>query len=83
MTLSIPATSVSYEAVIGLEVHCQLSTRSKMFAADANAFGAEPNTQVSVITLAHPGALPRPNRVAVEYAVRMAEYFCPKKLLLP
>jgi aspartyl-tRNA(Asn)/glutamyl-tRNA(Gln) amidotransferase subunit B len=64
-------TAVTYEAVIGLEVHCQLSTRSKMFAADANAFGADPNTQVSVITLAHPGALPRPNRRAVEYAVKM------------
>ncbi|MEZ0608812.1 Asp-tRNA(Asn)/Glu-tRNA(Gln) amidotransferase subunit GatB [Fibrella sp. WM1] len=66
-----PASSVGYEAVIGLEVHCQLLTASKMFAADANAFGADPNTQVSVITLAHPGTLPRPNRLAVEYAVRM------------
>lgn len=63
--------TTQYEAVIGLEVHCQLLTQSKMFAADANAFGAEPNTQVSVITLAHPGALPKANRVAVEYAVRM------------
>lgn len=63
--------TTQYEAVIGLEVHCQLLTQSKMFAADANAFGADPNTQVSVITLAHPGALPKANRVAVEYAVRM------------
>ncbi|MEZ0538480.1 Asp-tRNA(Asn)/Glu-tRNA(Gln) amidotransferase subunit GatB [Fibrella arboris] len=65
------APTTQYEAVIGLEVHCQLLTQSKMFAADANAFGADPNTQVSVITLAHPGALPKANRVAVEYAVRM------------
>ncbi|MEZ0485889.1 Asp-tRNA(Asn)/Glu-tRNA(Gln) amidotransferase subunit GatB [Fibrella aquatica] len=63
--------TTQYEAVIGLEVHCQLLTQSKMFAADANAFGAEPNTQVSVVTLAHPGALPKANRVAVDYAVRM------------
>ncbi|MBO0949979.1 Asp-tRNA(Asn)/Glu-tRNA(Gln) amidotransferase subunit GatB [Fibrella forsythiae] len=63
--------TTQYEAVIGLEVHCQLLTQSKMFAADANAFGADPNTQVSVITLAHPGALPKANRIAVEYAVRM------------
>lgn len=60
-----------YEAVIGLEVHCQLLTHSKIFAADANAFGAEPNTHISVITLAHPGTLPKLNRTAVEYAVRM------------
>ncbi|MBO0938081.1 Asp-tRNA(Asn)/Glu-tRNA(Gln) amidotransferase subunit GatB [Fibrella sp. HMF5335] len=70
-TVLTPPLSTTYEAVIGLEVHCQLLTNSKMFAADANAFGAEPNTQVSVITLAHPGALPKANRVAVEYAVRM------------
>ncbi|HEX9958183.1 MAG TPA: Asp-tRNA(Asn)/Glu-tRNA(Gln) amidotransferase GatCAB subunit B, partial [Fibrella sp.] len=42
--------TAQFEAVIGLEVHCQLLTQSKMFAADANAFGADPNTQVSVIT---------------------------------
>ncbi len=63
--------TTQYEAVIGLEVHCQLLTQSKMFAPDANAFGAEPNTQVSVITLAHPGALPKANRMAIEFAVRM------------
>ena len=70
-TVSTPPLSTTYEAVIGLEVHCQLLTNSKMFAADANAFGAEPNTQISVITLAHPGALPKANRTAVEYAVRI------------
>ncbi|CCH56792.1 glutamyl-tRNA(Gln) amidotransferase, B subunit [Fibrisoma limi BUZ 3] len=60
-----------YEMVVGLEVHCQLLTQSKIFAADANSFGAEPNTQISVITLAHPGTLPKLNRRAVEFAVRM------------
>ncbi len=68
LTESGPA---QYEAVIGLEVHCQLLTHSKIFAADANAFGAEPNTNISVITLGHPGTLPKLNRKAVEYAVRM------------
>ena len=60
-----------YEAVIGLEVHCQLLTDSKIFAADTNAFGAEPNTNISVITLGHPGTLPKLNRKAIEYAVLM------------
>ena len=60
-----------YEVVIGLEVHCQLLTDSKIFAADANLFGAEPNTNISVITLGHPGTLPKLNRKTVEFAVRM------------
>lgn len=66
-----PAVFAKYEAVIGLEVHCQLSTNAKIFAADANSFGSEPNTNVSVITLAHPGTLPKLNRRAVDYAIRM------------
>ncbi|WP_077919376.1 Asp-tRNA(Asn)/Glu-tRNA(Gln) amidotransferase subunit GatB [Spirosoma sp. 209] len=66
-----PEILAQYEAVVGLEVHCQLLTNSKIFAADANAFGADPNTHISVITLAHPGTLPRLNRKAIEYAVRM------------
>lgn len=65
-----PNTS-AYEMVIGLEVHCQLLTASKMFAADANAFGSAPNTNVGVVTLAHPGTLPKPNRKAFELAIRM------------
>lgn len=60
-----------YEAVIGLEVHAQLATESKLFCGDSTAFGAEPNTQISPITLAHPGTLPMTNRKAVEYAIRM------------
>ncbi|AKD57346.1 Asp-tRNA(Asn)/Glu-tRNA(Gln) amidotransferase subunit GatB [Spirosoma radiotolerans] len=66
-----PEVLSQYEAVIGLEVHCQLLTQSKVFAADANAFGAEPNTHISVITLGHPGTLPKLNRKAVDYAIRM------------
>jgi len=61
----------SYQLVVGLEVHVQLATKSKLFASDATAYGAAPNTQVSVITLGHPGTLPKVNKLAVEYAVRM------------
>ncbi|MFT4204875.1 MAG: Asp-tRNA(Asn)/Glu-tRNA(Gln) amidotransferase subunit GatB [Chitinophagaceae bacterium] len=60
-----------YEVVIGLEVHAQLTTASKLFCGDSAAFGAAPNTHVSPITLAHPGTLPKTNKKAVEYAVRM------------
>lgn len=61
----------AYETVIGLEVHAQLMTQSKLFCGDSTAFGAEPNTHISPITLAHPGTLPKLNRKAVEYAIRM------------
>src|SRR4051812_26750260 len=60
-----------YEAVIGLEVHAQLQTRSKLFAGDSTSFGAEPNTHISPITLGHPGTLPKTNKKAVEYAIKM------------
>lgn len=60
-----------YEIVIGLEVHAQLLTQSKLFCGDSIAYGAGPNTQVSPITLAHPGTLPKMNRKAIEYAIRM------------
>ena len=56
---------------MGLEVHAQLKTRSKLFCGDSTAFGAEPNTQVSPITLAHPGTLPKMNRLAVTHAIKM------------
>ena len=67
----LPETLAKYEIVIGLEVHCQLQTQTKIFATDANQFGAEPNTNVGVLTLAHPGTLPKLNKKAVEYAIRM------------
>lgn len=60
-----------YEAVIGLEVHAQLLTESKLFCNDSAAFGGAPNTHISPITLGHPGTLPRMNHKAVEYAVKL------------
>jgi aspartyl-tRNA(Asn)/glutamyl-tRNA(Gln) amidotransferase subunit B len=65
------ATEQDYEIVIGLEVHAQLQTESKLFCGDSAAFGAAPNTHVSPITLGHPGTLPRLNSKAIEYAIRM------------
>jgi aspartyl-tRNA(Asn)/glutamyl-tRNA(Gln) amidotransferase subunit B len=64
-------SSKQYEAVIGLEVHAQLATKSKLFCADATTFGAAPNTQISPITMGHPGSLPKTNKKAVEYAIKM------------
>ena len=55
-----------YEIVVGLEVHAQLFTKSKLFCGDSTAFGSEPNTQVSPITLGHPGTLPKINKKAIE-----------------
>ncbi len=60
-----------YEIVVGLEVHAQLLTNSKLFCGDSIAFGADPNTHVSPVTLAHPGTLPVMNRQAIELAVRI------------
>ncbi|MDD3650782.1 MAG: hypothetical protein PHC73_04765, partial [Immundisolibacter sp.] len=58
-----------WEAVIGLEVHCQLATRSKLFSGASTAFGAEPNTQACAVDLALPGVLPVLNREAVAMAI--------------
>ncbi len=63
--------SDKYETVIGLEVHVQLNTQSKAFCGDSTQFGAEPNTQVSPISLGHPGTLPRVNEEQIAYAVRL------------
>lgn len=60
-----------YTVVIGLEVHAQLLTKSKIYASDSTAYGSLPNTNVSVITLAHPGTMPKLNKRAVEYAIKM------------
>ncbi|MEX0812089.1 MAG: Asp-tRNA(Asn)/Glu-tRNA(Gln) amidotransferase subunit GatB [Chitinophagales bacterium] len=60
-----------YEAVIGLEVHAQLATKSKAFSRDSAAYGAPPNTQISPITLGHPGTLPMLNKRQVEFAVML------------
>ena len=60
-----------YETVIGLEVHAQLLTKSKLFSADKTDFGAAPNTHISPVTLAYPGSLPVLNKEAVHMAVKM------------
>jgi aspartyl-tRNA(Asn)/glutamyl-tRNA(Gln) amidotransferase subunit B len=65
------ADGQKYEAVIGLEIHAQLATESKLFCGDATSFGAEPNSHISPITLGHPGTLPKTNKKAVEYAIKM------------
>lgn len=64
--------STAYEAVIGLEVHAQLLTRTKIFCGCPTAWGAPPNTQVCPVCLGLPGALPVPNRHAIELAMRAA-----------
>lgn len=60
-----------YELVVGLEVHIQLSTATKIFSADSTTFGAEPNEHTHPVSLGLPGTLPRINKTAVEYAVKM------------
>lgn len=60
-----------YELVIGLEVHAQLSTQTKLFCGDSASFGGDPNTHISPITLAYPGTLPKLNKQAVDFAIRM------------
>lgn len=64
--------AITYEPVIGLEVHAQLFSNTKMFCGCSIAFGAPPNTQVCPVCLALPGALPVPNAKAIELAVRAA-----------
>jgi aspartyl-tRNA(Asn)/glutamyl-tRNA(Gln) amidotransferase subunit B len=59
-----------WEAVIGLEVHCQLLTKSKIFSGAATAYGAAPNTQADAVTLGLPGVLPVLNATALEMAVK-------------
>jgi aspartyl-tRNA(Asn)/glutamyl-tRNA(Gln) amidotransferase subunit B len=60
-----------YETVIGLEVHAQLLTKTKLFCADESVFGAEPNTHISPVTLGYPGTLPVLNKEAVRLAAKM------------
>ena len=60
-----------YELVVGLEVHAQLLTASKMYNSDSTEYGNMPNTNISVITLGHPGTLPKVNKKAVEFAIKM------------
>jgi aspartyl-tRNA(Asn)/glutamyl-tRNA(Gln) amidotransferase subunit B len=60
-----------YEPVIGLEIHIQLLTKSKAYSNDSAAFTLSPNSNVSPITLGHPGTLPKANKKVVEYAVKL------------
>ncbi len=70
MTGIIRGATGDWEMVIGLEVHAQVVSNSKLFSGAATAFGAEPNTQVSLVDAAMPGMLPVINKVCVEQAVR-------------
>ena len=63
--------SSKYEPVIGLEVHIQLLTNSKAYSSDSTEYGAMPNTNVSVVSLGHPGTLPKVNKKNIEYAARL------------
>jgi aspartyl-tRNA(Asn)/glutamyl-tRNA(Gln) amidotransferase subunit B len=60
---------MSWQPVIGLEIHAQLSTRSKLFSGASTAYGAEPNTQAALLDVALPGTLPVPNRAALDKAI--------------
>lgn len=62
---------LKFETVIGIEVHCELKTKSKMFSSAPVSFGKKPNTQVHAIDLAMPGTLPSVNQKAVEMAIRV------------
>ena len=64
-------TRDKYTVVIGLEIHAQLSTASKIYSSDSTKFGQAPNTNVSVITLGHPGTMPKLNKKVIEYAIKM------------
>ncbi|TAF54665.1 MAG: Asp-tRNA(Asn)/Glu-tRNA(Gln) amidotransferase subunit GatB [Oscillatoriales cyanobacterium] len=70
MTAAAP-TKTQYEAVIGLETHCQLSTTTKIFSNSSTEFGATPNTNIDPICLGLPGVLPVLNQKVLEYAVKM------------
>ena len=62
---------VEWETVVGLEVHCELETATKLFCGCRNAFGDEPNTNICPVCLGLPGSLPVLNRQAVEFAMRI------------
>ncbi len=70
MSVSLENTD-KYEAVIGLEVHVQLSTKSKAFCYDSAQYGSSPNHNISPVSLGLPGALPRANQEIVKYAVKL------------
>lgn len=82
-----------YEVVIGLEVHVQMLTKTKAYSNDINEYGAVPNTNVSVVTLGHPGTLPKMNKKTIENAIKLGvacectiadhQYFARKNYFYP
>ncbi len=88
-----PEIRAKYEVVIGLEVHAQMLTKTKAYSNDVNEFGAIPNTNISVISLGHPGTLPMMNKKTVEYAIKLGlacgcdiarnQYFARKQYFYP
>ncbi|MDG1331915.1 MAG: Asp-tRNA(Asn)/Glu-tRNA(Gln) amidotransferase subunit GatB [Crocinitomicaceae bacterium] len=88
-----PEVREKYEVVIGLEIHAQMLTQTKAYSNDVNEYGAVPNTNVSAITLGHPGTLPMMNKKTIEYAIRLglafnsniaeAQYFARKNYFYP
>lgn len=71
MTIIPDSLLDKYELIIGLEVHVQLSTASKIFSTDSAGFGGEPNEHISPVSLGLPGTLPKLNEKVVEYAIKM------------
>ena len=71
MSASVAAAGGEWEAVIGLEVHCELRTDTKLFCGCRNAFGDEPNTNICPVCLGLPGSLPVLNAAAVDFAMRI------------
>ena len=63
---------MNFEAIIGLEIHVQMKTKSKMFSSSPNSFSREPNTEVTPFDMAYPGTMPRVNKQAVINAIRVA-----------
>lgn len=88
-----PETRSKYQVVIGLEVHAQMLTKTKAYSNDVNEFGATPNTNVSAITLGHPGTLPRMNMQTIQNAILLGlacesniapeQYFARKNYFYP
>jgi len=82
-----------YEVVVGLEIHAQMLTKSKAYSNDVNEFGSHPNSNISVITLGHPGTLPVMNKKTIENAIRLGlacnsnisdnQYFARKNYFYP
>lgn len=82
-----------YQPVIGLEIHAQMLTQTKAYSNDKNEYGSAPNTNVSPITLGHPGTLPRMNAKTIDFAIKMGlalgcdiaenQYFARKNYFYP